>query len=71
MNRVIPDVNTEKYIVKKNDTLTSIAKQKMGTSDYFSLYEQNYEVIGNNPNDLKVGMELTIPKVVNNEAYID
>lgn len=61
MARVIPEVTTSVYVVKEKDTLTSIAMQKMGTSDYYDLYAQNYDIIGNNPNDLKVGMELTIP----------
>lgn len=61
MTRVMPEVRTSVYIVKEHDTLTSIAMQKMGTSDYFDLYAQNYDVIGNNPNNLKVGMQLTIP----------
>ena len=46
MTRVMPEVRTSVYIVKEHDTLTSIAMQKMGTSDYFDLYAQNYDVIG-------------------------
>lgn len=46
------------YIVKKGDTLTSIAKKYNTT--WKELYEVNKSVIGNNPNLIKVGLKLTI-----------
>lgn len=61
MERTLPETNTQTYIVCKNDTLTTIARRKMGTSDYSAIYEQNRDKIGNNPNFITAGMELIIP----------
>lgn len=46
------------YIVKKGDTLTSIAKKYNTT--WKSLYQTNKDVIGNNPNLIRVGQKLKI-----------
>ena len=46
------------YIVKKGDTLSGIAK-KLGIPDWKVLYEQNKSVIGNNPNLIKPGQQLS------------
>ena len=46
------------YIVKKGDTLSSIAKKYNTT--WQKIYEDNREVIGDNPNIIKPGQELKI-----------
>lgn len=61
MARVMPEIQTSVYIVKENDTLTSVSIHKTGSSDYRALYALNRDLIGSNPNNLKVGMKLTIP----------
>lgn len=61
MKRTLPETSTQTYIVRKNDTLTTIARRKMGTSDFSAIYEQNRDKIGNNPNFITPGMELVIP----------
>lgn len=53
------NTNTEIiYIVKKGDNLTKIA-QKYNTT-WQSIYKKNKELIGNNPNLIKVGWKLKI-----------
>ena len=52
------EVKPTTYIVKKGDTLSSIAK-KYNTS-WKSIYEKNKSVIGNNPNKIYPGQTLTI-----------
>lgn len=48
------------YVVGKGETLSSIAKRS-GVR-FLSLYEQNREVLHHNPNFLKEGMQIWIPK---------
>ena len=58
-NRVneILQPSTRYYIVQKGDTLSGIAK-KLGIKDWHTLYNNNKDVIGNNPNLIKVGQKL-------------
>ena len=55
---LITKEETITYVVKKGDTLSSIAKKYNTT--WQSLYEKNKNIIGNNPNLIKVGEELII-----------
>lgn len=59
--RTEPKVNTQEYIVKKGDTLTSIAKRLTGSSNWKPIYNANRAVIGGNPNRIKTGQRLVIP----------
>lgn len=59
--RTEPKVSTQEYIVKKGDTLTSIAKRLTGSSNWKPIYNANRAVIGGNPNRIKVGQKLVIP----------
>lgn len=54
-------VTSHTYVVKKGDTLTSIAKKLTGSSaNWRAIYNANKKVIGNNPNRILVGMKLVI-----------
>lgn len=59
--RTVPKVSTQEYIVKKGDTLTSIAKRLTGSSNWKPIYNANRAVIGGNPNRIKTGQKLIIP----------
>ncbi len=61
MERVTPETKAQTYAVKEYDTLAAIARRLTGSADYSAIYEQNKDVIGSNPNNLTVGMVLTIP----------
>ena len=51
------------HIVQKGDSLWKIAKKYLGDgSRYTEIYKQNKNIIGPNPNIIKVGQKLTIPK---------
>jgi nucleoid-associated protein YgaU len=55
---------TGSYTVKAGDTLTSIAEKIYGESSkstYQDIYEANKALIGDNPDQIKVGMTLKIP----------
>ena len=53
----------EVYVVKSGDSLSKIAKQLLGdASRWPEIYEANKEVIGDNPNLIKPGQKLNIPK---------
>lgn len=54
--------NGNSYTVKSGDSLVSIARTQMGTSEWSELYETNKETIGSNPNLILPGMVLTIPE---------
>lgn len=71
MKRVIPDIKAQAYTVRKNDSLATIAMKQTGSADYTAIYEQNKDLIGSNPNDISVGMVLTIPgaSVVSDEDW--
>lgn len=50
------------YRVQKGDNLNTICKQLYGTTDKVSkLYQLNKDLIGSNPNSLKLGMVLQLP----------
>ena len=50
------------YTVKAGDTLLNIAKKFYGEdADYQKIYDANKDLIGSDPNMIKVGQELTIP----------
>jgi nucleoid-associated protein YgaU len=68
MKRVIPEVTVTSYTVKKNDTLSSIARKLTGSTDYSAIYQQNKDQIGSNPNNITAGMVLVIPR---NESTTD
>ena len=52
----------ESYTVKAGDTLSLIAKKIYGDeSAYQKIYEANKDLIGSDPDLIKVGMELKIP----------
>jgi hypothetical protein len=51
------------YVVKKGDSLWKIAKIVYGEGDKWrKIYEANKKTIGANPNKLKVGQKLVIPR---------
>jgi nucleoid-associated protein YgaU len=55
---------TESYTVKAGDTLTSIAEKIYGEgskSTFQDIYQANKDLIGADPNQIKVGMVLKIP----------
>jgi hypothetical protein len=57
------DVNNNKYIIKKNDTLTSIAKNNMpsyGIKHAIEMIKETNKI--NNENDIKEGTPIYIPK---------
>jgi len=50
------------YQVREGDTLSSIAKKFYDdASKYLVIYEANKDLIGDDPNLIKVGQELKIP----------
>ena len=53
----------KKHVVVSGDTLSGIAKKYYDDAGkYMVIYEANKAVIGDNPDMIKVGMELVIPK---------
>jgi nucleoid-associated protein YgaU len=51
------------YTVQPGDTLWGIAQKFYGNGSlYMEIYKANKDLIGNNPDLIKVGMELHIPK---------
>lgn len=62
-------VSTEKikttrfYIVRKGDTLSKISKRYYGSANQWNkIYEANRDVLGNNPDFLRLGTKLIIPE---------
>jgi len=54
----------KKHVVAKGDTLSTISKKYYDdASKYMKIYEANKAVIGKNPDLVKPGMELVIPKL--------
>lgn len=50
------------YVVQPGDTMRSIAQQVYGDAELWPrIYDANRDIIGQNPDDLKVGMHLRIP----------
>lgn len=63
-NVTVADVATVTYIVQKGDTLWSIATQQLGDgSTWGTVYGQNVDIIGDNPDLIFPGQVLTITKV--------
>ncbi len=57
-----------KHVWTKDDTYASLAQKYYGsfTEPYWRLiYEYNKEIIGNHPNDIRVGLEIVIPPLPN------
>ncbi|NOQ38739.1 MAG: LysM peptidoglycan-binding domain-containing protein [Anaerolineales bacterium] len=55
---------TESYTVKAGDTLISIAEKiygKSSESTFQDIYQANKDLIGDDPDQIKVGMTLKIP----------
>jgi nucleoid-associated protein YgaU len=53
----------QEYVVKSGDSLSKIAKELLGDgSRWPEIYEANKDVIGDNPNLIKPGQKLNIPK---------
>jgi len=54
----------KKHVVVSGDTLSGIAKKYYeDAGKYMKIYEANKAVIGDNPDLIKPGMELVIPKI--------
>jgi len=54
----------KKHVVVSGDTLSGIAKKYYDDAGkYMAIFEANKAVIGDNPDMIKVGMELVIPKL--------
>ena len=54
--------STETYTVQEGDTLSVIAKKFYGDeAEYQKIYDANKDLIGPDPDMIKVGQELTIP----------
>ena len=50
------------YTVQRGETLSNIASEQLGDGNrWLELYESNRDVIGDNPNGIRSGMELTLP----------
>lgn len=59
---VEPSVETKTYVVKSGDSLSEIAQREMGDGDRWKeLYEANKGAIGDDPDLIHPGTELTIP----------
>lgn len=57
-----PAAANRAYTVRPGDTLVTIARARYGRdAKWRAIYEANKAVIGSNPDDLEVGMVLTIP----------
>jgi nucleoid-associated protein YgaU len=53
---------TKTYTVKAGDTLSDIAQSEMGDANRWpELYKANKEAVGDNPDMIHPGLELTIP----------
>ena len=58
------ELAVKKHVVVGGDTLSGIAKKYYGDAGkYLKIYESNKDVIGDNPDLIKPGMELVIPKL--------
>jgi len=55
---------TQEHTVASGDTLSGIAQKHYGSqAKWKAIYEANKEVIGDNPNLIRVGMVLKLPKL--------
>lgn len=56
--------NFKEYVVKRGDTLWGISLRFYGSGIFWDfLFRNNLDVVGNNPNVLKVGSVLQLPKI--------
>lgn len=56
---IFESIDIDKYIVQKGDCLWDIAEERLGDGMYWGkIYEENRNVIGDNPDLLYVGIEL-------------
>ena len=53
--------STQSYTVKSGDTLSGIARKLTGSTNWQTIYAQNKDTIGSNPNNIKPGQVLIIP----------
>ncbi|WP_088889130.1 LysM peptidoglycan-binding domain-containing protein [Leptolyngbya ohadii] len=61
---IIPPPNFRAYTVQPGDTLSSIAQRFYGDASRWNLiYETNLNIIGIDPNQLRVGLQLMIPNL--------
>ena len=59
-----PATGSEKYIVKRGDTLSGIAAYKKVHGGWQALYRANKSVVGSNPNLIFPGQKLTVPRPI-------
>lgn len=59
MRKAAPAPKVQTHTVASGDTLSSIAKQ-YGKESWKEVYDANKDVIGDDPNKIRVGMELKI-----------
>jgi nucleoid-associated protein YgaU len=58
----MPEAAADTYEVQAGDTLLSIAEQYYGdTTQWRRIYDANKDVVGGDPDKLKIGMKLKIP----------
>jgi len=50
------------YTVKKGDNLSTIAARYYGRQDWKKIYQANVKVVGKNPNQIRAGQKLVIPR---------
>jgi nucleoid-associated protein YgaU len=63
-NQANPTVTGNTYTVVSGDSLSKIAKNHYGdASKWHQIYEANKATIGNNPDLIEVGQELTLPSL--------
>lgn len=56
--------NFKEYVIKRGDTLWGISLRFYGSGIFWDfLFRNNLDVVGNNPNVLKVGSVLQLPKI--------
>ncbi|MBI4782435.1 MAG: LysM peptidoglycan-binding domain-containing protein [Oscillatoriophycideae cyanobacterium NC_groundwater_1537_Pr4_S-0.65um_50_18] len=61
---IIPPADFRAYTVQSGDTLSAIAQRFYGDAERWNLiYETNLNVIGNNPELLRLGLQLVIPDI--------
>ena len=57
------EVEGKTYVVKAGDSLSKIAKDELGDgSRWPEIYDLNKDLIGDNPNLIKAGQKLKLPK---------
>ncbi|MCA9984814.1 MAG: LysM peptidoglycan-binding domain-containing protein [Anaerolineales bacterium] len=60
--RVEAAKSQKSYTVVAGDSLSAIAQKQYGSADKWqAIYEANKELIGDNPNAIRVGQELILP----------